>query len=375
LARWHLITGEYPPAFGGVADYSRIVAVELARAGELVSVWTPAASGFEPGDAGVEVNRVPDHFGPRALWAIGRGIARNPGRILVQYVPHSLGAKAMNLPFCLWLASCRQPVWTIFHEVEVGFRRGQPLRHHVLATVNRAMAAATVRASERVFIVTLQWEKLLRRLDSQKNLELMPVPSNIAVNHNREEICAMRARFASAGDVLIGHLASPRDPTMAETLGTAVETAFGENPDARLLILGNGGEDLRRRIVAARPAIDSRMSASGRLTEADLSCGLGACDLIVQPYPDGISMRRTSAMAALAHRRALLTTETDITEPLWHNENAVALAPAGDTDALGHALAGLISNAQHRAQLAAAGADLYARRFDVTHTIAALLAA
>lgn len=376
MARWHLITGEYPPAFGGVADYSRIVAAGLARAGEQVSVWTPEAAGIQPDDEGVELNRIRGRFGPRALRLIGREIARRPGRLLVQYVPHSLGLKAMNLPFCLWLlANRRRPVWTMFHEVEIGFRPRQPMRHHVVAAVNRAMAAVTMRATERIFIATPQWEESLRRVDSRKNLEWLPVPSNIAVNNDPAAVCAIRARLAPAHTVLIGHLASPRDHTMTATIGAAVESAFAERPRARLLVLGNGSEDIRRKIVASWPAIGARTSATGRLIAADLSSNLSACDLIVQPYPDGISTRRTSAMAALVHRRALLTTETHVTEPLWRAENAVALVPASAIDALGRALARLIDDADQRGRLAAAGADLYARRFDLAHTIAALLSA
>ena len=38
-----------------------------------------------------------------------------------------------------------------------------------------------------------------------------------------------------------------------------------------------------------------------------LSRHLQACDVLVQPYPEGITSRRTSAMAALAHGRAIVT--------------------------------------------------------------------
>src|SRR5262245_59769784 len=60
---WHLVTGEYPPQPGGVADYTRLVAQGLAAAGDTVHVWAARAPGDTPQDVGVTVHRLPDHFG------------------------------------------------------------------------------------------------------------------------------------------------------------------------------------------------------------------------------------------------------------------------------------------------------------------------
>ena len=42
---WHLLTGEYPPKGGGIADYTAILARALADVGRQVHVWTPARVG------------------------------------------------------------------------------------------------------------------------------------------------------------------------------------------------------------------------------------------------------------------------------------------------------------------------------------------
>ena len=44
LTTWHIITGEYPPNPGGVADYTQLVALGLAAHGDSVHVWAPRGS-------------------------------------------------------------------------------------------------------------------------------------------------------------------------------------------------------------------------------------------------------------------------------------------------------------------------------------------
>ena len=104
----HLITCEYPPQAGGVADYTRLVAEGLAAVGEEVCVWCPNApeSSTEAHvAAGVEVRREFGSFSPSDLARVGRLLDRQPAprRLLVQYVPHGYGFRSLNLAFCLWL--------------------------------------------------------------------------------------------------------------------------------------------------------------------------------------------------------------------------------------------------------------------------------
>src|SRR5262249_5603390 len=164
-----VLTGEYPPNAGGASDYTRIVARGLAAAGDDVRVYAPPCRGpADPADSGVGVHRLPGRFGPRSLLALAQLLARSPrpDRVVVHYVPHAFGFKAMNLPFALWV-SCRlrriAPVWVMFHEVVFPFR-WRPPTHALLGSVTRVMARLIAGAAERVFVSIPAWESLLTRL-------------------------------------------------------------------------------------------------------------------------------------------------------------------------------------------------------------------
>ncbi len=116
------------------------------------------------------------------------------------------------------------------------------------------------------------------------------------------------------------------------------------------------------------------MHATGELNAADLSRHLSACDLMLQPYIDGVSSRRTTIMAQLSLGLPVITTSGRLTEPLWAESGAVALAPAGDVDGIVGATNRLLRDEPERKRLAAAAKALYLGRFDIGHTIAALRA-
>jgi glycosyltransferase involved in cell wall biosynthesis len=125
-------------------------------------------------------------------------------------------------------------------------------------------------------------------------------------------------------------------------------------------------------LVRRNPAIAARLHVTGELLGEHLSRHLSACDLMIQPYPDGISARRTSAMAALAHGRPVVTTVGRLTESLWTESGAVATVPVDDATRLAPLAISLLESHSERQRLALSGAALYQERFELCHTINAL---
>jgi len=136
--------------------------------------------------------------------------------------------------------------------------------------------------------------------------------------------------------------------------------------------LGRGSESLCGELLGKHPELAGRVHASGPLAAIDLSLHISACDVIIQPYPDGVSSRRTSMMVGLSHGVPTVTTSGHLTESLWARSRAVSLAPVGDADALVVLTQQLLSNAIERLRMSAAARGLYQQRFDMKHTIVAL---
>jgi glycosyltransferase involved in cell wall biosynthesis len=351
------------------------VALGLAALGDRVHIWAPAVKEPGPGEAGVEVHRLPPGFGPRTLAALGRGLtAAGPGQILLEYVPQAFGMKGMNLPLCLWLFARRRAGITImFHEVAVALAWRQLMRHNVIGVVNLAMAFVLTRAASRCFVGAEAWEPRLRPLaPAGATISWLPLPSNVPVVDDPARVRAVRATLTVEGGLVLGHFGTARETWIAEQVAAVVPPLLRERPEAAFLLVGRDSVELRSRLLAGTSELQSRVRATGPLAAADVSRHLAACDLMLQPYSDGVSTRRTSLMAALAHRRPTVTNSSVYTEALWRNSGAVALVDTGDIAAMGAALAHLMNDAEARARLGAAAGALYAQRFDIAHTIAAL---
>ena len=376
--RWAILTGEYPPHFGGVSDYTRLIAAGLVAAGDTVTVYAPAHAGPGPVDPGVTVHRLPDHFGPHGLLHLDAQLRMNPRphRILIQYVPHAFGWKAMNLAFTTWVAHRARgiaPVWVMFHEVMFGGGRKGSIRHALLTKVTRQMARQLARTAERVFVSIPAWSQILQRIAySARPGEWLPVPSNFPAIAEPSRIAAVRSTLPGGGSV-IGHFG--RFGGMNASLLLSLFVMLLRRSENRYgLFIGRGSQQFRDGFAAAHPDLASRVTATGELPADEASSYIAACDLLVQPYPDGISSRRGSAMAGLALGVPTVTNSGFLSEPIWGTDSAgVSVVGSAEPGALAAAAEDLLALSSHeRAQRGQAAACWYRSQFAPELTIARL---
>ena len=378
MKAWHIVTSEYPPDIGGVSDYTRQVAEGLARIGDEVHVWCPRASEGS-GVTGLHLHPELGSIRPRDLRRLDDQLATfaGPRRLLVQWVPHGFGYHSMNVWFCLWLAKRARrgdEIELMVHEPFLDFRRG-PLHHTVMACVHRLMTIVLLNAARKVWISIPAWEQRLRpyALGRKIPMQWLPVPGCVA-DESVASTAAIRLKYVADGRHLIGHFGSYGDAVTSllfARLPQVMESSFAPS----LLLLGSGSERFRVELIERHPSWATRVHAAGYLSVPDLGAHIAACDVFMQPYPDGITSRRTSTMACLSRARAVVTTSGHLTEPLWADAGAVAIAEVTNTAAFASAVLALLAQDDARVALGARGQQVYTERFSLNQIVSALRAA
>lgn len=377
MTAWHILSPELPPDCGGVGDYAAQVAEGLARAAQgPITVWTPASARRWVGAPGVDVQSLPDRFGPLTTHALAARLDADGAdtRLLVQYVPNVLGRRGANLAFCRWLRARHdrgQDVRVMFHEPYLYFRWRPD--HLAVAIAQRAMAATMLRAATEVYVSTSTWRRYLEPYGraARRAIEI-PIPAAIPFVDDNGRVAARRAAVGARG-LTVGHFGS-YGSHVAPLLARALTTVLAQARDTTAICTGDRGDLFAADLIRREPSLAGRVHASGRASADAISIDLQACDLLLQPYPDGVTTRRTSLMAGLANGRPVLTTDGSLTEDVWRTTGAVACAPSGDPQAFGTTALRLLHDEAGRAALGSRGRATYLERFDLTHTIAALLA-
>jgi glycosyltransferase involved in cell wall biosynthesis len=373
---WHLITGEYPPQRGGVADYTRAVARGLAACGADVHVWCPPAGDVAPVDPGVAVHAVAGSWSRADLRRIDALLDadRAPRRLLVQWVPHAFGQRSLNLAFCQWIRSRGRRgdrVDLLVHEAVHAFGEGS-WRQDAAAAVHRVMVTLLLSVTARAWVTIPAWADRLRRYTWGRQVEFcwLPVTSNIPLDADPEAVATLRGAFGGRS-LVVGHFGTYNTDTRG-ALHRVLPQVCRADPHVGLLFAGRDSDAFREEFLARNHVEPARVVATGTAEAKQLSHAIQACDVLVQPFVDGASTRRTTLMAGLRHRVPIVTTIGRLSDSTWTTSGAVVGVRAGDDDAMVRAVIDLLRDPERRRQLSARGRDLYDERFDIRHIVTAL---
>jgi glycosyltransferase involved in cell wall biosynthesis len=350
------------------------MARELVKHGDAVHVWCGAATENCPPSPGIIVHRELGSFSPRDLRDAGKLLDGFPAprRLFVQWVPHGYGYRSVNLFFCLWLwmrARLKHDQLEImFHEVWLSF--GGTWKANLAAAMHRIMVKLLKHAASRIWVAGESWKKYLR--GTRAPVGWLPVPSNIQCEVDPATVASIRRRCSTAEGPLAGHFGIG-DSLVERMLWQLIPGLLRRQPRAGFLLIGKSSERFAGELRREYPEIGERIFSSGMLPSDQIAAHISACDLMVQPYIDGISTRRTAAMAAVANGRPLLTTTGHSTEPFWLHCNQLAIVPAANENELIAKAEDLLEDPAERARMALAGRRLYETLFDVSVSVEILL--
>lgn len=344
---------------GGVGAFTRELGRTLAEQGHEVFVFTrQAAVDADTGPVNITAT-VGTRWGWDTLGTIRRWA--HSRRLDVVNVQFQTAAYDMH-PAIHWLPSRLREASVVvtFHDLRFPylFPKAGPLRTAVVRRLARTAdgAISTNRADERT----------LRETWGIPNVAWIPIGSNVSTEpppgYNRQ---AWRASLGVAPDeLLISYFGFLNESKGGLVLVEALARLVEAGTPARLVMIGGraGASDPTNHAYAERVdalarqrGLEGRIHWTGFVDDPVVSANFLASDVTALPYLDGVSLRRGTLMAALAHGRAIVTTHPETPEA--EIEGAVCTVPAGDAAALADALAALWRDPAERARLESAAHD------------------
>jgi glycosyltransferase involved in cell wall biosynthesis len=213
-------------------------------------------------------------------------------------------------------------------------------------------------------VIVTNREDYLRLEDEidRHRLSLIPIGSNIhpspPAGYDRD---AERARWGiEPEDLLLGYFGFLNESKGGEELVRALHLLVEQDLPAHLLKVGGrvGTSDPTNRACAEKMegliadlGLTQRVRWTGYASPPEVSAALLATDICVLPYRDGVSFRRGTLLACLAHGRAIVTTRPAVPLPEVENRKNMLLVEPQDAEGLARAVAQASADPNLRAQL------------------------
>jgi len=358
-----LVTGEFPPLEGGVGAFTEQLGRALKALGHEVHVITSIRARPDDAPRTLVKDREPTEFDfgylhpqiGRWRWPSLSAVADLVIRYDIEIVNLQYQAAAFNMnslapSFLPWRLKGIVPTITTFHDLRVPYLFPKAGRLRTVAVRGLARrSAGCIATNPADFHRLAAWrDGLVREI---------PIGSNIATYEpNHVEIEEARLHLGlRPGDVLLGYFGFLNETKGADTLIDALarlderfHLAFiggqtgASDPDNNQTFLAG----LRRRIEQA--GLAGRVHWTGFLSPERVSTHLAAADLMVMPYRDGVSLRRGTLMAVLAHGRPLITTAPIKTSSEFRHGENMWLVPVDDVEVLGNAITTLTTDSSLR---------------------------
>ena len=354
-----IISGEFPPMPGGVGDFTRGLAEHIRANGHEVHILSRRGSY----DANLDVDAV-NGWGLGCLPAIRRwvqGLGISIVNLQYQTAAYDMSPYIHFLPGLVGV-----PLITTFHDLRHPylFPKAGALRDWIVMRLARSSAGV---------ITTNQEDDLrLRRLPQRR---IIPIGSSIPKSICSAGDPATRRGLTRKDDeaFILGHFGFVKGIKGLDYLLEAMARLRADGHDLKLQFIGG-----RRNTVGSSEddaylaRLDSRVSYhglddvvawTGYLPKDEVAARFGAVDLMVLPFTDGASYRRSSLIAAIHCGCAILTTEPATPIDCFAHGKNLWLVPPRSSTALEKAILALMRDRAKLDELRK-GATALSARFD-----------
>lgn len=361
-----LITGEFPPMEGGVGAFTQELAKAFFALGHEVHILTERRARPPTDDRDWRKLREPVSLPYATLHPIVRkwtwpstaqaadwAIRYELDTTNIQYQAAAYQMRSAAANFLPWRLKGIGKTVVTFHDVRVPylFPKAGRLRSWVVQFMARQANGVIVTNPEDYHTLRSTLPNPLKQIPIGSNITVHP-PDAAAIQQIRHQL------GVSTGDRLLGYFGFLNESKGADTL---IQALANLDDTTHLVFIGGetGTSDkgnnthflthLREQITQL--GLGQRVHWTGFVTDEVVSAYLHAADLMVMPYRDGVSLRRGTLMAVLAHGRPLITTyPTHTTPELVHGENVWLIAP-GEVRGLAEAVRRIAAAADLRLAL------------------------
>ena len=336
------VTGEYPPMVGGVGRFTAELARALQAQGARIAVLTDKQVTASTDSDAVRVLPQRGKWGWRILSDIP-ACARAVGAewVHVQYQTAAYGMHpAINaLPYFLRRHGLRA-AWT-YHDLRVPYlfpKAGARLRDWV--TRKRCRCGRRRRWWLRTRATGNRCGSRRRR--ASFTAFRSAATSRAGSFRRRSGAGGGRMRGYVGEQLVLGYFGFLNASKGGLTLIESVAALAGEGWDVHLLMIGErvGASDetnfnYLQRVEASisEHGLDGRVQWTGHQSDAEVAADFNAIDVLVMPYEDGMSLRRSTLTAALANGCAIVTTHPQAPTPELAAESDLLLVPPRDAAA------------------------------------------
>ncbi len=368
-----LVCGYLDPVRDGVADYTRRLAVQLARSGldPILITTRELARAAGQGAAGVT-----DRWDAPGVAAAARVLRRLDLDVVhVQFAPSVFGScRAVGL---LPLLLPRAIPWVVtLHEYGVwsGDTRGARVRSALWSALERRGYAdretllLATRAAWLLVPSTEQLDVLRARFPrGTPAVRQVPIGVNVEVVANEKARAEVRRKLDAAPDAALVVFFGFLHPEKAlDRLIAAVAALRAQRPGVRLLLIGgaqshsvpsSAARVLRAELeqAAAAAGVQDRVHFTGYLPEADVARLLQAADVAAFPFNAGVTAKSGSLLTAFAAGVPVVATAAPGLVRGPTETGGVLRIPPGDTAMLIGALERVLSDRCLADRLSAAG--------------------
>lgn len=325
-----VICPDYPPSAreGGISHFVQILATRLTRLGEEVMVLTDDSYRGDGKDGAVEVITLTGLWDRRTTREIV-GLLKEKAIELVnlQYAP-TLYSTAFKLSWRR--VAARFPSVISFHTLWGGSKVNYLVALCLLTT--RSSLVAT--NSEIVYLLDKRLPFFGRKTVT------IPIGSNIPPSGRLTDTGALRKKYELTVNVPIVSYFGMCYPGkgMDTLLSTANILASRYGLDFRLVLIGGGGSDVdyyhrEMQKLSDSHGVSDRVVWTGKISAGEVSTLLSMTDVVLLPYEAGVSDRRGSLMAALAHGRAIVTSPPRLRFAYFRNQENMVWPKQHETEA------------------------------------------